>query len=421
MTTAQRVPDASHANWRCFPAPYVTNEQRNRSRSRSRSRKGKHNWNLSHSYSSTPHQWQEDPPQRPATAAPAVPQDPVEPVPVVGPTRSRSRLQKRPSQHTFSHHTLKTSVSTTVMSHSASHSRGPSSDQDITALPRLPNQASPDRRSSLRRKPVPEAADRAQPKNEHPKGPRPNSATHGMLSIRSKPAPAENHAKTDSDSENSSSSSSSGNAQSPTNVLRTPRHRPLAANDPFPLNPAYHIPSSDFSSGGSTESGQPASFTTQRSEHVLLPAGFRPGRSERTYVEEVMMPAVTHEVIKHNKTEIIQEEITREIHVHHYYTYTQPIKTIEILPARHFIVDGKTGEKVEIAAPEGWTLPTNMQPYTPDISGLRPEYRHYLVDDEHPNGVPEPPPGPISKTSNPELRKKKSSASGSWTPFPKVR
>jgi hypothetical protein len=101
---------------------------------------------------------------------------------------------------------------------------------------------------------------------------------------------------------------------------------------------------------------------------------------------------VTHEVIKHHRTEVFREEVTKEIHVHHYYTYTQPIKTVEILPARHFIVDEKTGGKIEIPAPKGWTMPASMQPYTPDTSGLVAMTRHYLVDDEHPKGVPEPPP-----------------------------
>ncbi len=412
MTPAQRVPDASHANWRCFPAPYVTSEQRNSSRNR----KSRHNRNLTHGYpyTSTPHPWPlGDPPERPATAAPAVHQEPVH---VVHPTRSRSRLQKRPSQRT-----LKTSASISAMSQSVSHSRGPSGDQGMTALPQLQDHPVPERRSSLRRKPVPEAAERTRSKEEHPRGPRelrPTQGTHGLLPIRSRPNHAEKNAKTESDSETSSSSSSE-NTQSPSNASRTPRHQPLAPNDPFPLNPLYHIPSSDLASGGA-ESVQSANAGTKRIGHVLLPAGFRPGRTEHTYVEETMLPAVTHEVIKHNTTEILQEEITREIHVHHYYTYTQPIKTVEILPARHFIVDGQTGEKVEIAAPEGWTMPANMRPYKPDLTGIVAETRHYLVDDEHPAGMPEPAPM-VGKESNPELRKKKSSASGSWTPFPKTR
>jgi hypothetical protein len=188
------------------------------------------------------------------------------------------------------------------------------------------------------------------------------------------------------------------------------------------LNPAYYIPTSGFfSNGGTTAPVQSTSASAQRNEHVLLPAGFRPGKTEHTYVEEVVKPAITHEVIKNNKTEIVQEEITREIHVHHYYTYTQPIKAVEILPARHFIVDGQTGEKVEIPPPEGWVMPSNMQPSKPDTSGLAIETRHYLVDEEHPAGIPEPAPLDVQKRdSQPDLRKK-SSMSGHWTPFPKVR
>lgn len=180
------------------------------------------------------------------------------------------------------------------------------------------------------------------------------------------------------------------------------------------------------------EPGKSATFSTQRNEHVLLPPGFKPGRTEQTYVEEVMMPAVTHEVVRHNKIEIVQEEVTREIHVHHYYTYTQPVKAVEILPARHFIVDGQTGEKVEIPAPEGWVMPANLQPCTPDISGIVAETRHYLVDEEHPSGIIEPAPVEDANIksalaeaeagmANLDLKKKKSSASAKWSPFPKVR
>ncbi|KAJ9608691.1 hypothetical protein H2200_006462 [Cladophialophora chaetospira] len=306
--------------------------------------------------------------------------------------------------------------------------------QDITALPQLPDQAIPNRRSSIRRKPVADAADRQKPKKkERPEGLRPAQPTHALLSVRPKPSQIENNNnRADSDSE---SSSSSGGIQSPTNLLRTPRHQPLAPNDPSPLNPAYHIPTSDFSSAAIMEPTNSNHSNTQRNEHVLLPPGFKPGRTEHTYVEETMMPAVTHEVIKHNKTEIVQEEITREIHVHHYYTYTQPIKTIEILPARHFIVDANTGEKVEIAAPEGWVMPSNMQPYKPDIGLVNVETRHYLVNEEHPSGIIEPPPPengvpffrasvgvPLEeRESSSVLRQKKSSASAKWSPFPKVR
>ncbi|EXJ64720.1 hypothetical protein A1O7_01058 [Cladophialophora yegresii CBS 114405] len=312
------------------------------------------------------------------------------------------------------------------MSQASSHSQGsPSNQQNTFPLPQLP-QTIPERRSSLRRKPVAGSTDQPRPKKDPPPELKPAPPTHGLLSIRPKPSLTESNTKLDSDSDRSSSA---GSIQSPTFPPRTPRHQPLAPNDPSPLNPRYYIPSSDFPNAGATPPVQSPGATALRHEHVLLPAGFRPGRTEHTYVEEVVKPAVTHEVIRNNRTEIVQEEITREIHVHHYYTYTQPIKAVEILPARHFIVDGQTGEKVEIPPPEGWVMPANMHPYKPDLSNLAPETRHYLVDDEHPTGVLEPaPPNVQERESQPELRResqpelrKKTSVTGRWTPFPKVR
>ncbi|OQV04759.1 hypothetical protein CLAIMM_09594 isoform 3 [Cladophialophora immunda] len=294
----------------------------------------------------------------------------------------------------------------------------------MTALPQLPDHAVPQRTSSLRKKSL-GTIDRPKSKkgpSDEPKSP--PSTTHAALSLRPKSSPAEQSPKADSDSEKSSSGGSPGRP----NPIRTARHQPLAPNDPSPLNPLYHIPSSYFAHVPTPDTAQPATSpipnsTTEKNEHAILPPGFKPGKSEHTEVEEVIRPAVTHEVVKQDTKEIVQEEITREIHVHHYYTYTQPIKAVEILPARHFLVDAETGTKVEIPAPEGWVMPSNLQPYKPDLSGMGAVTRHYLVDDEHPSGAAEPAPLNVKKkASSQDLRAtKKSSGTGNWTPFPKVR
>lgn len=126
--------------------------------------------------------------------------------------------------------------------------------------------------------------------------------------------------------------------------------------------------------------------------HIRLPEGFNIGDSVRTHVMEEQRPAVTHETIVNQRTEVFHEAITRDIHIHHYYTYLQPVKVTEVLPARHFELDPITGIKKEIAEPPGWQMPLTMLPTRPDASMLKGSTRHYLVDEEHPRGVPEAPP-----------------------------
>lgn len=128
------------------------------------------------------------------------------------------------------------------------------------------------------------------------------------------------------------------------------------------------------------------------SGHLKLPQGFSLHDTEETHVTEEHRPAVVHETIIKQRTEIVQEAITRDIHVHHYYTYVQPIRVVEILPARHFFLDLQTGIKTEVLPPPDWQIPPNMQPLSPDTSMIKGIVRHYLVDEEHPNGVLEPPP-----------------------------
>jgi hypothetical protein len=89
----------------------------------------------------------------------------------------------------------------------------------------------------------------------------------------------------------------------------------------------------------------------------------------------------------------VQEAITRNIHVDHYYHYIQPVKVVEVNPVRHFTLNSK-GEKVSIAAPEGWEMPNDMSVRrAPDFvngdgrdeNGNRAR-RDYVVDEENPKG-----------------------------------
>lgn len=61
--------------------------------------------------------------------------------------------------------------------------------------------------------------------------------------------------------------------------------------------------------------------------------------------------AVTHEVVKPQEHEILEERIYREIHNHEVYHYIQPVYETEILPARHWIYN-QDNELVEVAADE---------------------------------------------------------------------
>lgn len=61
------------------------------------------------------------------------------------------------------------------------------------------------------------------------------------------------------------------------------------------------------------------------------------GFSTDTTVHERVAPAVVHETITEHHHEIIEEQITREIHNHHIYHRILPIMDFEVLPARHFI------------------------------------------------------------------------------------
>lgn len=139
--------------------------------------------------------------------------------------------------------------------------------------------------------------------------------------------------------------------------------------------------------------------------HLRLPDKFDLRDTEETHVYQRQRPAVTHETIIKERHEITQEAITRDIHIHHYYTYLQPVRVVEILPPKHFLFDPETGKKTEIPQPFGWTMPENMFPTSPDMSSVVGWTRHYLVNEEHPYGIPEPPPPLKHEKSFDNLRK----------------
>lgn len=92
-----------------------------------------------------------------------------------------------------------------------------------------------------------------------------------------------------------------------------------------------------------------------------LPAQFQLGNSVDTSVEITEAPAVTHEVVHRQQTEIIHEVVTRDIHVDHFHTSIQPIKEIIVKPAVHYTIN-EQGEKVRIDTPECWEPPVGFTP-----------------------------------------------------------
>lgn len=346
------------------------------------------------------------------------------------PVRSRSRLQKRPSQRAMK------------SSHMSALQKKKSLDQkSLTALPQLQDStAVPERSASLRTQQARHPAGTDRPKSAKDKlsgtgtilstSGRSFRDSHTALPARPRTSPSVDNIKARAQTKPPPPPPSTAQVKSlPPGTNRLPRHVALAPYDPFPLNPIYHIPSPPLSNPESKPSLESKSQVQNEHSVMAEPQGRNrvdaptenvtrqsiasvqtnsnnrssiAGKStttppqHQTDVTETLHPAVTQEVIHEHRVEIVQEEITREIHVHHYFTQVQPIRVLEVLPARHFLVDPDTGEKKEIPAPEGWSMPVNLQPRTPDTSILAPITRHYLVNEQHPLGILEssPPPHP---------------------------
>lgn len=105
-----------------------------------------------------------------------------------------------------------------------------------------------------------------------------------------------------------------------------------------------------------------------------------------TDVQKTWSPAVIHEKRIVNTHEIVQRAITREIHNHHIFHRVLPIMDIEVLPARHFVLD-ENGGLVEIPAEEA---PVES-----------PERLHQLISETVANMMPktEAPAGPRQFTA----------------------
>ncbi|KAH6615136.1 hypothetical protein C7974DRAFT_59915 [Boeremia exigua] len=93
-------------------------------------------------------------------------------------------------------------------------------------------------------------------------------------------------------------------------------------------------------------------------------------------------PAVTHEVIKPHKHEIIQHKIYREIHNYEHFHRIQPVMMTEVLPPRHWIPNPDGEGLIEISADElpartgenrWWSICEHESPYS-RLSTL-PKYR----------------------------------------------
>ncbi|KAK4935787.1 hypothetical protein LTR10_023237 [Elasticomyces elasticus] len=174
-----------------------------------------------------------------------------------------------------------------------------------------------------------------------------------------------------------------------------------------------------MSNGSTWSPSQDEASVRPSSQHVQLPSNFQPGTKVHTNVETIFHPAVTQEVVKQHTVKVVRDEISRDLHIHHFYTYVQPVKVVEVLPARHFVYDEETGEKVEIPTPAGWALPSDMTArtwnYDTHIRDLKPEYRHYVVDEERPNGELESPP-----PEYPPVNAGRKMKTATWSPFPGI-
>ncbi|KAI1329072.1 hypothetical protein F5Y16DRAFT_418921 [Xylariaceae sp. FL0255] len=76
------------------------------------------------------------------------------------------------------------------------------------------------------------------------------------------------------------------------------------------------------------------------------------GQSVDTDRKTHVAPAAIHETVKPTMHEIVKERITRDIHTHDVFRRELPVYDVEVLPARHFILDEHTGQTKEVAEAE---------------------------------------------------------------------
>ncbi|KAF2217227.1 hypothetical protein CERZMDRAFT_81169 [Cercospora zeae-maydis SCOH1-5] len=65
--------------------------------------------------------------------------------------------------------------------------------------------------------------------------------------------------------------------------------------------------------------------------------------SEETHTAVIWQPAVTHEKHVVQPVEIVQRAVSRDVHNHHHVHRVLPVLDLEVLPARHFVPDGRGG------------------------------------------------------------------------------
>ncbi|OTA52640.1 hypothetical protein K449DRAFT_456421 [Hypoxylon sp. EC38] len=78
-------------------------------------------------------------------------------------------------------------------------------------------------------------------------------------------------------------------------------------------------------------------------------------------------PSVTHQTVRPQVHEIIEEQIHRDIHNHDVYHRIQPVYDVEVLPTRHFVPD-PNGCLVEISEDD---LPERTSPNQRRLAGAR--------------------------------------------------
>jgi hypothetical protein len=122
--------------------------------------------------------------------------------------------------------------------------------------------------------------------------------------------------------------------------------------------------------------------------------------TETASIHQRWAPAVTHETVTTEVSEICEEQITREIHNHHVFHRVLPIIDIEVLPARHFVpveggyaeisadeVPGRAGENAQwlIAETVSKMLPESRGPIIPErftarkFEGTDGDYKEYIT------------------------------------------
>jgi len=152
-----------------------------------------------------------------------------------------------------------------------------------------------------------------------------------------------------------------------------PAEQRLSLDKSLPPTPAVTIPQ-DHTAGAN---GRALNDTSNDGNEFLALAQGNPAgpfdlsgvavqkEEDTVSLHEYHAPAVTHEIIKKQRDEVIQKVITRETHDYHIYHRILPIIDIEVLPARHFVpiqdgyveiaeeeLPGRTRDKVNWAIAE---------------------------------------------------------------------